>query len=511
MNDYDERLLAIQKLNIENGTVLHAQFHKPEAPEIIPGIPGRILPAHCRVQIELKPAPESRILVEIWLPTENWNGDFLGTGNGGYAGSIVTLELINGVRRGYAVANTDLGTSPDVDDLIGKPERWKDFGYRATHLMTVIGKQVVEAFYGVPPKVSLFKGSSTGGQQALMEAQRYPEDYDGILAIAPAHNRTHLHYGFIWNWLALAQASGISDQTAREMTAYLLQKYEKAGSCLPGDRFFTSPQNIPLDPNIFEECAALNSAQKAAMRKILQGAADPATGKQIFCPLYTPGSEAVDMGLPLQSQADAFAHDFFYLFRWVYGKGFDFHGFDFQKDVQQLDDALAPYLNAVDPDLSAFHKAGGKLLMLHGMADPIIPYRDSLDYYHAVVTHTGSLEETQKFFRYFLVPGFGHTIGGPGVQDISGNGFQATPQDRGHDALVALADWVKQDIQPDRMYAVAFEDGNILNGILKDRCAYERPCYAYPGHPQFLGGNPNDPACYGNSQFGSDSENIATG
>ncbi|MCD8067525.1 MAG: tannase/feruloyl esterase family alpha/beta hydrolase [Lachnospiraceae bacterium] len=137
-----------------------------------------------------------------------------------------------------------------------------------------------------------------------------------------------------------------------------------------------------------------------------------------------------------------------------------------------------------------------KLNMLHGMADPIIPYQSSLAYYQAVNDYFGGIEKTKEFFRYFLVPGFDHTLGGPGVQDIFGYGFRATPQDREHDSLTALSDWVKFGIAPERLLAVAFEDGNILNGIIKDHYAYERPCYAYPDHPEFQGGDVNDPGCY---------------
>lgn len=498
IHNYKDGLQAVETLKIENGKVIKAAYLDAAAPELLPGVPMRVLPPHCEVSVELTPTPVSHITVEIWLPTEDWNGDFLGTGNGGSAGNIVALELANGLRRGYATANTDMGTAPDIDDLIGEPERWKDFGYRATHLMTVVGKQVTEAFYGRAPAVSLFIGGSTGGQQALMEAQRYPEDYNGILCIAPAHNRTHLHYGFIWNWLALTESadSGLNAEQALAVTNFLLDRYGKEGCCLPGDRFFTCPDRIEVDPDIFDHCEFLNTAQKKALKDIVHGLYDPVTGERLLSPLYVPGSEGVGLGLAEQSNRNGFAHDFFYLFRWVYGREFDFRKFDFHRDVERLDEVLGDILNATNPDLTAFRKAGGKLLMLHGMADPIIPYMDSREYYERVVTYEGSVEKTEKFFRYFMIPGLGHVAGGPGVQDITAHGFRATPQDREHDSLEALSDWVKEGIAPDRLLAVAFEDGNILNGIMKDTFAYERPCYAYPAYAHYTGGDVNDPSNY---------------
>lgn len=488
----------IEKINIEHGRVAGVEYRGPSQPELISGVPSQPLPAHCRVRLQLKPSEESEIAVEIWLPTENWNGKFLGTGNGGYAGTIQEMALANGLRRGYATANTDMGTSSEIDDLIGKPERWKDFGYRATHLMTVAAKQVIGEFYGCQPTYSYFTGGSTGGQQALMEAQRYPEDYNGILAVAPAFNRTHLHYGFIWNWLALTEHkdSGMSQEDARALTEFLLKKYKEEGNCLPGDCFFTCPQFVQMDPAVLSQCTALNENQRNALRKIMQGPADPVTGKRIMTPLYTPGSEAELLGLDVQSQKEVFAHDFFYLFRWVYGKDYNFRVFDFHSDVERLDQVLGESLNAVSTDLRAFKSAGGKLFMVHGMADPIIPYRNSLEYYEQTVNHMGGMEKTKDFFRCIMIPGFGHTMGGPGVQDVAGQGFRATPRDAKHDALIALTEWVEQGIAPEQLSAVAFQGGDIINGVTGDTYEYERISYVYPDYAQYIGGDANDETSY---------------
>ena len=155
------------------------------------------LPPWCQVSAEIKPTPDSDINVQVWLPTERYNGDYLGTGNAGYGGNYIQSELAQGINNGFATANTDMGTSPTqfgvwADNLVGHPEKWRDFGWRSTHLMTEFSKALIQEFYGKPANHSYFAGCSTGGQQALMEAARFPYDYDGILAGAPAFNRTHL-------------------------------------------------------------------------------------------------------------------------------------------------------------------------------------------------------------------------------------------------------------------------------------------------------------------------------
>lgn len=159
--------------------------------------------------------------------------------------------------------------------------------------------------------------------------------------------------------------------------------------------------------------------------------------------------------------------------------------------MEKLDQELGKILNANDLNLQAFKKAGGKLLMLHGMADPIIPYKDSLEYYRQVAAYEGGIEETKTYFRYFMIPGLDHVVGGPGVQDITAYGFRATPCDSDHDTLVALENWVKNGTAPERLLPVAFKDGNLLNGIRMGTYEYERPCYAYPEHARYTGGDVN--------------------
>ena len=182
----DARLAALHELKIDAATITQVE-RDPSGMRTI-------------VKMVLRPAKGSNINVEVWLPdAEKWNARFLGLGNGGAAGKINSGSLAGVSAAGYAVATTDMGTAPNPDSGVGNPEVWKDFGFRATHLMTVAAKQIVRAHYGKDPEFSYFSGGSTGGQQALQEAQRYPEDYDGIAAAVAAHCRTPLHAYFLWN------------------------------------------------------------------------------------------------------------------------------------------------------------------------------------------------------------------------------------------------------------------------------------------------------------------------
>ena len=191
---------ALKSLRIDSGTITQVQHDDSPTLTEPDGRTQSNLSPRTIVKVVLNPAKGSNINVEVWLPdVEKWNGRFLGLGNGGAAGHIRSSSLAGPSSSGLAVATTDMGTAPNSDSGVGNTEVWKDFGFRATHLMTLAAKQVITAYYGKGPEYSYFNGGSTGGQQALQEAQRYPEDYDGIVAGVPAHCRTPLHAYFLWN------------------------------------------------------------------------------------------------------------------------------------------------------------------------------------------------------------------------------------------------------------------------------------------------------------------------
>jgi feruloyl esterase len=239
------------------------------------------LPAFCRVTATLTPAADSSIKIEVWLPETTWNGRFLGTGGGGYQGAITYSELASGIQAGFAATNTDLGTgisgctglfcgtagnmgnalaiafgdpANPSPGLFGHPERIKDFGYRAIHLMTVRGKEIAAAFYQKRDGKAYFAGCSTGGQNALMEAQRFPHDYDGILAGDPAFNRTHLHMAAIFEWQNTHATPGRFIQ-AGQMTlinkAVLAQCVGQDGGAKT-DQFLTDPRDCHFDPKVLQ-------------------------------------------------------------------------------------------------------------------------------------------------------------------------------------------------------------------------------------------------------------------
>src|SRR5579864_4180518 len=485
-------------LNLPDTTITSAADNTtgvfgPPGPTQITG-----LPYFCRVTATLIPTSDSNIKIEVWLPETKWNGRFLGTGGGGFQGIISYNELASGITAGFASANSDLGTGSSgcsplycgsdgnmgnplatafgdpatpATGLFGHPERIKDFGYRAIHLMTVRGKEIADAFYQQRAARAYFAGCSTGGQNALMEAQRFPDDYDGILAGAPAFNRTHLHMGAISLWQDTHASPGrfiLPGQMTLINKAVLAQCVGQDGGAAT-DPFLTDPRDCRFDPKVLQ-CTAgnvppacLSADQVTTIRNYYAGTSDPVTGE-----LINPGSERGNetdnvgaLGLALQENLPEPAFDG--LFYWVYGAGFGFPGsahnfqnFDFHHDVDTVDDQLAKVLNADSSDLGEFREHGGKLVMYHGWADPLIPSQSSINYFNALVKNDSAgfqparfdgdrdptLQKTQSYARLFMVPGMYHCAGGPGP-----NVF---------DALTPLVSWVEKGVAPGTITATKF-------------------------------------------------------
>lgn len=456
------------------------------------------LPAFCRVTATLAPAADSSIKVEVWLPETTWNGRFLGTGGGGFQGGITYSELASGIQAGFAAVNSDLGTGisgcnplycgtagsmgnalaiafgapPDPSaGLFGHPERIKDFGYRAIHVMTQRGKDIANAFYQKKEGKAYFAGCSTGGQNGLMEAQRYPHDYDGILAGAPAFNRTHLHMAAIWEWQnthATPNRFIQPSQLTLINKAVIAQCVGRDGGAKT-DTFLTDPRDCHFDPKVLQ-CkggnvppACLSVEQVTTMEHYYDGTRDSVNG-QLISPGYERGNETdnvVALGLALQEQLPEPAFDG--LFYWVFGQSFAFPGsphnfknFDFHHDVDTVDNQLAPVLNATSTDLGEFREHGGRLIMYHGWADPLISSQNSINYFNALVAGQGhgfqpasfaagrdpNLAQTQSYARLFMVPGMYHCSGGPGP-----NVF---------DALTPLVSWVEKGKAPDTIVATKY-------------------------------------------------------
>lgn len=443
------RLDALRRLEITDGKLTFAGrdessvLHLPDDREI------KNLPPRTVVRITLHPVEGSNINVEIWLPdAERWNGRLLGQGNGGSAGMIRTESLAWSIPGGYAVAHTDMGTSPNADSGVGNPEVWKDFGYRATHLMTVVAKQVVAAFYGRPPEFSYFNGGSTGGQQALQEAQRYPEDYDGIVAAIPAHCRTPLHAYFLWNFQILQNCPFSQSQEAAVIAAG--NEYMAARETPPvAGKFVSDPRCDAQDIEAVVALAlkkdpTLTPAHAGALRQLFEGPRHAVTGERIF------------NGVPFGSSFES-AQGNLYLFKWVFGPHRRMEDIDFGADIDAYTAALGPYLNAENPDLSAFAARGGKLLINVGSADAIVPYHATVDYYERVIARSGGLDATRAFARLYIIPGMGHG-GGPGISHPP-------------DMLAAVRVWREKGDVPHAL---------VGRRIVEQKTELEMPLYPYP-------------------------------
>jgi feruloyl esterase len=435
------------------------------------------LPAFCRVSAVIAPA----IHFELWLPLADWNGKFEGTGNGGYAGAIVYRELADGLRRHYATADTDMGhksTAPDPGSwALGHPELVIDQGYLAQHLTAVQSKALVRAFYGRRPRRSYFVGCSSGGWQGLTEAQRYPHEYDGIVAGAPAMEVIHLHAATIWTNLA---ATRIAPAKLRLITQAVLAECDANDGVKDG--LLTDPRTCHFAPSQLackagaDAASCLTPTEVSALQEIY-GGLHFSSGK----PIYPGWPRGVEYALVLTRQpfvaalaASTFKDMVFEDPSW------DYHHIDYDRAVRLADEKVGAILNNSSPDLRAFRRAGGKLILWHGWADPLISPLHTLEYYQKVaaffadghpMSEDAEIARIQGFARLFLAPGVNHCGGGPGPDQF--------------DALAALEGWVERGIPPERIVA-----SHLTHGVV-DRT---RPLCAYPRVAKYTGHGSTDDA-----------------
>ena len=484
-------------------TTINSANSQPGGPYVAPDAWHLVftnLPPYCEVQATIQPTADSSIKVRVWMPTTNYNGRYLGTGNGGYAGGFFFSELADGINRGFATANTDMGATlaagVNADAMVGHPEKWKDFGWRATHLMTTFAQALINAFYGNPAAKSYFAGCSTGGQQALMEAQRFPNDYDGILAGAPAFNRTHLHTILIAQYRATHKtpASYIPATKFDIVNNAVLAQCRKQDGGAPNDPFLTDPRDCKFDPASLQ-CPVgdgpncLNPDQVAAMKVYYAGSTNLSNGA-IIAPGNARGSETSNLAaLGFAFNESSTEPTFDSLFKWVFGLTWQWQTFDFNKDMAKVDQVLAADLNANSTDLRPFVVKGSKLILYHGFADPLIPAQTSINYYDALMqTMTGgrsmqSLAQTQQFARLFMAPGMWHCKDGPGPNAFGGPIQQQAPSyDPKYDLLSALTQWVERGIAPQSVIATKYAGDAAQSTI-----AMQRPLCPYPQFPRYTG------------------------
>lgn len=438
----------------------------------------------CRVAGVVEPA----INFEVWMPVEKWNGKFNGVGNGALAGGINYSAMVKPLSMGYATMSTDTGHQSEsiVDGawMFGHPELWDDFGYRGMHMSTRNAKAIITAYYGKPPEYSYYTGCSGGGQEGLAEAQKYPADYDGIAVGAPANFPTRMWPGETFaGWAAFkanTQESLGGPPGPPTVTPKLATLHEAALAACDKkdgvkDGVIDNPPSCDFDPatllcpaNPADPNKCLTQAEVDTVKKIYAGLKDPTTGEQ-FWPGYEVGSEENWAGhiYPFVIPLGFFRAMVFNDSTWDYTR----FNFDDPKDFATLVDAdarYAPYINATDPDLTAFDELGGKLILWHGWADQNIAPQNSINYYNNVVAVVGDEAKTQEFLRLFMIPGMGHCGGGAGPTTF--------------DALASLNQWVEKGTAPTELAGSHVTAGKV---------DFTRPICLYPQVAKYSGSGDN--------------------
>ena len=461
----------------------------------------KTLAAFCRVQGVIAPSSDSHIEFEVWMPAAGWNGKYQGVGNGGFAGDITYSQLAAALSAGYATASTDTGHragGTNAEWALGHPGKIIDYGYRAIHLTADNAKALIRAFYGEPAKHAYFSGCSNGGRQALMEAQRFPDDYDGIIAGAPAANFTHTAALFASNLLATGDRSTFvpAAKFAAIDAAVVAACDAKDGL---KDGLVSDPTSCAFDPATLlcrdaESDSCLTSAQVATVKKLYDGVST-APGHKIF-PGFVPGGEAGPGGwglwlsgaAPDSSLEYAFATQFFK--NMVYrDRAWDYRTFKVERDLKAADDAVGSTLNAVDPNLAAFQKRGGKLILFHGWSDAALPPTATIDYHRSVAAKLGA-QQTDSFVRTYMLPGVQHCSGGPGAGTFGVlPGLPPVEPDPARNMSAAMVRWVEQGVAPAAIIATKYKSGTPADGV-----AFTRPLCPYPQVARYKGTGSSDDA-----------------
>jgi feruloyl esterase len=441
---------GLAQARLTDGQVLSAQtvsagaFRTPGAAET-PG--DASLPAFCRVQARLTPSASSDVRIEVWLPASGWNGRFQGVGNRGWGGVINYALLKDALTAGYAAASTDTGhDGRGASFALGQPEKVVDSGYRAVHVMTVAGKELVARFYGRSATWAYFNGCSLGGRQALSEVQRYPDDYHGVVAGSPANNLSALYSAR----LAMARSVHRSSSSAiPQAKAELLHRAVLAacdGRDGVTDGVVDEPRSCRFDPQVLQCSGAaadtcLTAEQVATARSLYGDVRHPETNALLSTGLM-PGVEhrwsAVAGPEPDDNSLD------FFRFVVLQDPTWNWQGADFWPAVDRALAKSGPVLDAVNPDIDAFVQRGGRLLMYHGWADPQTPPGNTIAYRRAVGERIGETRAAASI-RLFMAPGVGHCSGGDGPDTF--------------DPVAALVRWVEEGVAPERLEAALVRDG----------------------------------------------------
>jgi feruloyl esterase len=419
------------------------------------------LPPFCRVAADLKPTLDSDIHIEVWLPTAQWNGKFIAIGSGGWGGSLSYDEMADALRRGYATSATDDGhTGPRASFIVGHPEKFIDFAYRAEHEMTVEAKTLIRAFYGSDPRYSFWNGCSGGGREGLLQASRYPDEFDGIIAGDPANIRRN-------SWaLELAVQTFKDPETYIPPAKYPMIHRAVLEACDAKDGLKDGLIEAPESCNVeFKslQCKAADGIDCLTARQVqtAQTIASPIATKagKILFPRVEPGTELRWGRLAGGPQpADLFQDEFRYV---VYqDPNWNWRSFDLERDSAKAH-AIDENVDELNPDLRAFAKHGGKLLLYHGWADQQVAPGSSVEFYKAVVDASRDLEQASNWVRLFMAPGMAHCSGGEGPDTF--------------DKISLIEQWVERGKAPKQIIAAHKTAGKIDR--TRPLCPYPQVAY----------------------------------
>jgi hypothetical protein len=411
------------------------------------------LPAYCALQATIKP----NVGIELRLPTDRWNRKFFQYGRGGYCRAISMEYCDEPLRKGYACVITDHGhKSNEIDDtwMYDNLQARVDCGFRATHVATVAGKALTEKFYAKPPAHAYYMGCSTGGRLGLIEAQRFPWDFDGIVVGAPPANKSATGLGLLWAVAATLDAAGtplLSAADIERVAQAALARCDRDDGVADG--VIGNPRGCHFDPGELQcrepavsgggAARCLRADQVAALRKIYQG---PVTsgGLRLNRGAPLPGSELNWVGsfVARDGNVSAVHESMTAMFRYMndpkLGPDWDIRQFNWDQDYKRI--ALAEAVNnAANPDLRAFKAAGGKLMIFHGLADELITTESVIDYFETVSRTMGGARTTDEFLRLYLLAGFNHCSGGVGATVV--------------DYISQLENWVERGVAPNRLIA----------------------------------------------------------
>jgi tannase/feruloyl esterase len=468
-------------------------------------VPVTSLPTFCRVIGVSAPSSDSQIGFEVWMPLAGWNGKFQAVGNHTLGGVYYYGDMGLELKRNFAVASTDTGhVGASAEWGAGHPEKAKDFGWRGVHEMTLAAKAVIAAYYGANPHFSYFNGCSTGGREALKEAQKFPADYDGIVSGSAMNHWTHSHIEHIWTAQDFLKEGANGDHYIPPAKYPLiinaaLTKCRASDSEYATDAFLKNPSRCDWNPQTLvckagqDANTCITAAQAEALEAIYTPLRNPRTMEEIY-PASAITSEPPNPEGLTSGPAEK------YLQWMVFNKpDWNYRLLNFDSDVKFTDDgdAQGPQINAIDPDLHGFKQRHGKLIEYHGWVDPGFTPEFAVEYYESVIRAMGkpgrsvgdaqALKDTQDFYRLFMVPGMGHCSGGPGPNAFGGLAQPETPVDAQHDLLTALEQWVENGVAPQQIIATKY-----LNDDPKQGTAMQRPLCPYPQEAHYKG--QGDPA-----------------